>query len=142
MTMQGELSFANARRRLTLDEIESAPNNPAVFIVWPREGEPYLGRTGLLRRRLTRLLKDRERPSRLLNLRHVTDHVDYWLVGSRLELGHGWSTGVCSCAGSQRGQPVSGWVVVHREQNPWVQVVRVGQVRQGRARSLGWWTPS
>jgi hypothetical protein len=64
------------------------------------------------------------------------------LVVSRLELGHGWSAGVRSGGGSQRGQPVSGWVVVHREQNPWVQVVRVGQVRQGRARSLGWWMPS
>jgi excinuclease ABC subunit C len=73
-------------RTLRLDEIESVPNNPAVFIIWPREGgEPYLGRTGLLRRRLLRLLREREKPSRLLNLRGVTDHIDYWLVGSQLE---------------------------------------------------------
>ncbi|HEY3739568.1 MAG TPA: hypothetical protein VGL53_06980 [Bryobacteraceae bacterium] len=72
---------------LRLDEIESAPNNPAVFIIWPlgEGGEPYLGRTGLLRRRLLRLLREREKPSRLLNLRGVTDHIDYWLVGSQLE---------------------------------------------------------
>ena len=82
MTME---LFPDARRTLTLAEIESAPNNPAVFILWPREGEPYLGRTGLLKRRLMRLLKVRERPSRLLNLRDVFDHVDFWLVGSQLE---------------------------------------------------------
>lgn len=77
--------FADAPRTLSLAEIGSAPNNPAVFIIWPREGEPYLGRTGLLKRRLLRLLKEREKPSRLLNLRDVTDRVDYWLVGSQLE---------------------------------------------------------
>ena len=77
--------FDDGHQSLTLEEIGQAPNNPAVFIIWPREGEPYLGRTGLLKRRLLRLLKEREKPSRLLNLRDVTDHVDYWLVGSQLE---------------------------------------------------------
>ncbi len=77
--------WSDGRRTLGLDEIATAPNNPAVFIIWPKEGEPYLGRTGLLKRRLTRLLKEREKPSRILNLRDVTDHIDYWLVGSQLE---------------------------------------------------------
>lgn len=77
--------WPDGRQTLSLAEIESAPNDPAVFIVWPREGEPYLGRTGLLRRRLLRLLRERDKPSRLLNLRDVTDHVDYWLAGSQLE---------------------------------------------------------
>jgi excinuclease UvrABC nuclease subunit len=82
--MQGAL-WSDERRTLALSEIESAPNNPAVFIIWPREGEPYLGRTGLLKRRLLRLLRERDKPSRLLNLRDVTDHVDFWPVGSQLE---------------------------------------------------------
>ena len=42
------------------------------FCSGPKEGEPYLSRRpALLRRRLLRLLKERERPSRLLNLRHT-----------------------------------------------------------------------
>ena len=32
--------------------IEALPDQPAVFLLWPREGEPYLSRTGVLRRRL------------------------------------------------------------------------------------------
>ena len=69
-----------------LDEsLEAVPNQPAVFLLWPREGEPYLARTALLRRRLLRLLRARERPSRLLNLRHTVRRIEYWLTGSRLE---------------------------------------------------------
>ena len=71
---------------LGLHEIDQAPNTPSVFILWPKDGgEPYLGRTGLLKRRLLRLLKERDKPSRLLNLREVTDHIDFWPVGSQLE---------------------------------------------------------
>jgi excinuclease ABC subunit C len=65
--------------------IEALPNRPAVFLLWPREGRPYLSRTGLLRRRLLRLLKERERPSRLLNLRHSVERIEYRLTGSGLE---------------------------------------------------------
>jgi len=65
--------------------LDSLPNSPAVFALWPAEGEPYLSKTGLLRRRLLRLLKDRERPSRLLNLRHTVKRVQYQLTGSPLE---------------------------------------------------------
>jgi len=65
--------------------LESVPNNPAVFLLWPRDGEPYLSKTALLRRRLLRLLRERERPSRLLNLRHTVQRIEYQLTGSSLE---------------------------------------------------------
>ena len=65
--------------------IDAVPNNPAVFLLWPAQGEPYLSKTALLRRRLLRLLKERERPSRLLNLRHTVARIDYRLTGSALE---------------------------------------------------------
>jgi hypothetical protein len=65
--------------------IELLPNHPAVFALWPKEGEPYLGKTALLRRRLLRLLRDREKPSRLLNLRHTVARIEYRLTGSSFE---------------------------------------------------------
>ena len=65
--------------------IEALPNNPAVFLLWPREGAPYLSKTNLLRRRLLRLLKEREKPSRLLNLRYTVQRIEYYLTGSALE---------------------------------------------------------
>lgn len=65
--------------------IPSVPPRPAVFLVRAREGQPYLGRTASLRRRLQRLLRKREGHSRWLNLRDVAEHVEYWLTGSRLE---------------------------------------------------------
>jgi excinuclease ABC subunit C len=69
-----------------LDEaLEQVPNRPAVFLLWPQRGDPYLGKTTVLRRRLLRLLRERETPSRLLNLRHTAHRVEYWLTGSKLE---------------------------------------------------------
>jgi len=69
-----------------LDEaIAQVPNSPAVFLLWPREGDPYLAKTTLLRRRLLRLLKTREKPSRLLNLRHAVRRIEYTLTGSTFE---------------------------------------------------------
>jgi len=65
--------------------IEALPNSPAVYTLWPREGEPYLSKTGLLRRRLLRLLREREKPSRLLNLRHTVARIEYYLTGSPFE---------------------------------------------------------
>jgi excinuclease UvrABC nuclease subunit len=65
--------------------IEGLPNQAAVFVLWPREGQPYLSKTGLLRRRLLRLLKEREKPSRLLNLRHTVARIEYQFTGSALE---------------------------------------------------------
>ena len=67
--------------------IDAAPNRPAVFLIWPRDGAPYLARTGLLRRRLHRLLDARDKPSRLLNLGGLAERVEYWLAGSQLESG-------------------------------------------------------
>jgi excinuclease ABC subunit C len=58
--------------------LESAPNRPAVFMLWPREGEPYLARTNVLNRRLKRL-------SRMGNLRENIVRVEFWLTGSTLE---------------------------------------------------------
>ncbi|MBI2681035.1 MAG: hypothetical protein HYX25_08530 [Candidatus Solibacter usitatus] len=65
--------------------LAALPNAPAVFLLWPKEGEPYLAKTALLRRRLTRLLAERTQPSRFLNLRHTAARIDYWLSGSSLE---------------------------------------------------------
>jgi excinuclease UvrABC nuclease subunit len=65
--------------------IDAMPDQPAVFLLWPHEGAPYLSKTSLLRRRLLRLLKERERPSRLLNLRHSVRSIDYRLTGSAFE---------------------------------------------------------
>ena len=65
--------------------LESAPNQPAVFVLWLKEGEPYLSKTALLQRRLRRLLGPREQPSRLLNLRHSVDRIEYRLTASALE---------------------------------------------------------
>jgi excinuclease UvrABC nuclease subunit len=66
-------------------ELDSVPDRPAVFLLWAKEGKPYLARTALLRRRLKRLLSDRERVSRLLNLRGVVERIEYWPTGSQLE---------------------------------------------------------
>ena len=63
------------------------PNRPAVFALWPGEGQPYLSKTALLRRRLLRLLGEREKPSRLLNLRHAVRRIEYRLTGSAFESG-------------------------------------------------------
>jgi excinuclease UvrABC nuclease subunit len=71
----------------TLDAaLEEIPQAPAVFVIWPREGEPYLGKTGLLRRRLKRLLRHPAQPSRLLNLRTLAARVEYWPAASRLQM--------------------------------------------------------
>jgi excinuclease UvrABC nuclease subunit len=67
------------------DALETVPNRPAVFLIRPHQGEPYLGKTTLLRRRLVRLLKHRDRPSRMLNLRETARAVEYRLTGSALE---------------------------------------------------------
>lgn len=65
-------------------DLEAVPNRAAVFLVWAASGRPYLARTGVLRRRLKRLLGQRENPGRMLHLRAVATRVDYWLTASRL----------------------------------------------------------
>jgi excinuclease ABC subunit C len=66
-------------------EIDSLPDRPAVFLLWAGEGPPYLARTALLRRRLRRLLSNRDRVSRVLNLHGVAQRIEYWPSGSQLE---------------------------------------------------------
>jgi excinuclease ABC subunit C len=65
--------------------IECVPDSPAVFVLWPKAGEPYISKTARLRRRLWRLLKERATPSRLLNLRATAKCIEYQLTGSGLE---------------------------------------------------------
>src|ERR1700727_16757 len=66
-------------------ELDLIPDVPAVFLVWASEGKPYLARTALLRRRLKRLISDRERVSKVLYLRGMGEKIEYWPIGSRLE---------------------------------------------------------
>src|SRR5258708_1441084 len=66
-------------------DLESVPDRPAVFLLWASEGAPYLARTALLRRRLKRLISERDRISRVLNRRGVAERIEYWLTGSQLE---------------------------------------------------------
>ncbi|MEZ5401238.1 MAG: hypothetical protein R2729_16325 [Bryobacteraceae bacterium] len=54
------------------------PECGAVYLIVPREGRPYLGRTGVLRRRLTRLWEK-------WKLAEIADRVEIWLAASRLE---------------------------------------------------------
>jgi excinuclease ABC subunit C len=65
--------------------LESAPDSPGVFVLWPKQGDPYISKSARLRRRLRRLLKERETPSRLLNLRHTVQRIEYQLTASGLE---------------------------------------------------------
>ena len=65
--------------------LEALPNRQAVFLLWPREGKPYLARTNVLRKRLMRLLGMRgDAPSRSLNLRGTVERIEYQFTGSRL----------------------------------------------------------
>jgi len=80
------VEFALPEEPAALDEaLESIPNAPAVLVIWPREGKPWIARTNVLRRRLRRLLGPREGTSRSLSLRGTATRVEYRLTGSRLE---------------------------------------------------------
>jgi excinuclease ABC subunit C len=63
---------------LSEEFVEQTPNCPAVFLLWPREGEPYLARTNVLKRRLNRL-------ARMGRLRENIVRVEVWFTGSVLE---------------------------------------------------------
>src|ERR1035437_2097806 len=65
--------------------LESIPNGPAVFLLWPAEGQPYLARTNVLRRRLSRLLEPKDGASGALSLRGTAERLEYHLAGSKLE---------------------------------------------------------
>lgn len=54
------------------------PEGAAVYLIRPREGQPYLGRTNILRRRMTRLIAK-------WKLAEMGAEIEYWLVASRLE---------------------------------------------------------
>jgi excinuclease UvrABC nuclease subunit len=56
--------------------LEAIPDRPAVFLLWPRAGKPYLARTNVLQKRLRRLLT---------NLRGAYERLEYQLTGSKLE---------------------------------------------------------
>ena len=71
-----------AARRGARSAAQSAGGLPA--LAQGRRAVP-LARPALLRRRLLRLLKERERPSRLLNLRHTVARIEYRLTGSAFE---------------------------------------------------------
>ncbi len=62
--------------------IENAPDAPAVFAVFPAEGQPYLARTALLRRRLRRLFSPN---AKVFSLRDIAERIDYAATGSSLE---------------------------------------------------------
>jgi len=57
---------------------------PAVFLIHMKQGQPYLARTTMLKRRLTRLLAPRE-GSRLLDLSKLAERVEIWYTPSRIE---------------------------------------------------------
>ena len=65
--------------------LADAPQGPGVFLIRAQEGEPYLGRTAQLQRRLNRLLGERANPSRMLHLRNLAMSAEYWPTASWLE---------------------------------------------------------
>src|SRR5262245_2976093 len=83
--MTSEANLVLNRDEAFDEAIAGAPDCPAVFLVSSSEGSPYLAKTAALRRRLQRLFKEREKPSRLLNLRETVSHVECWITGSALE---------------------------------------------------------
>ena len=84
-----ELRLPSSAQENAASEIERVigeiPNRPAVFLLWAREGTPYLARTNVLRRRLLRLLARREASSKALNLQGTAERLEYQLTGSRLQ---------------------------------------------------------
>jgi excinuclease UvrABC nuclease subunit len=65
-------------------DFEGVPDAPAVFVVRLGEAEPYLGRTSMLRRRLSRLLGEAQQGSRRLNLRGIATAVEGYAVRGKL----------------------------------------------------------
>lgn len=65
-------------------DLSSVPDAPAVFVIHLREGEPYVSRTRLLRRRLRRLLTTARIAGRALRLGELASAVQYELTPSNL----------------------------------------------------------
>ena len=61
---------------ISVAAVESVENRPAVFVLWPREGKPHLGRTNVLRRRLLRMVR---------TVGDAVERIEYEYAGSRLE---------------------------------------------------------
>lgn len=61
-----------------VEDVESLPNQPAVFILRLKDGQPYLSKTAMLRRRLKRVL-------RLVEGRYAVEGIEYQLTGSAFE---------------------------------------------------------
>lgn len=59
-------------------DLTTLPEGQGVYLIHPREGLPYLGRTNILKRRLTRLFAK-------WKLAELAARVDYWPTASRLE---------------------------------------------------------
>lgn len=64
--------------------IPAVNNDPAVFLIHLKQGQPYLARTTMLKRRLHRLLAPKA-PSRLLDLTAIAERIEVWYTPSRLE---------------------------------------------------------
>ncbi len=65
-------------------DLSAVPDAPAVFVIRLRDGEPYVSRTRLLRRRLRRLLGASSIAGRALRLGELATAVEYELAPSRL----------------------------------------------------------
>ncbi len=61
---------------LDIAEVEALTNKPAVYLLWPREGKPQLGRTNVFKRRLLRELR---------TAGDAVERIEYQYTGSRLE---------------------------------------------------------
>jgi excinuclease UvrABC nuclease subunit len=67
-------------------QLPEVPNQEGVFVIWAGERPAYLAKTGMLRRRMLRVLRPGA-AGRSLNLRGIATRVEYWLTGSRFESG-------------------------------------------------------
>ncbi|MBV8817562.1 MAG: hypothetical protein JO022_04340 [Acidobacteriaceae bacterium] len=81
MTAPAEIQAENFDEKLP-----EVPNAEGVFIVWTGEKPAYLAKSGMLRRRMLRVLRPGS-TGRSLNLRGLATSVQYWLTGSRFESG-------------------------------------------------------
>src|SRR5262245_45066029 len=94
--------------------LEALPNNPAVFVLWPREGQPHLSKTTVLRRRLQRLRK-------MCNLDLTLARIEYWLTASGLE------SSVVQYEQARRLMPDEYLRVLRLRMPPYVKVVLANQ---------------
>jgi excinuclease ABC subunit C len=65
-------------------ELPNVGQDAAVFLIHLKQGQPYLARTTMLKRRLARLLAPRP-GARLLDLSKIAERIEVWLTPTRLE---------------------------------------------------------